>query len=898
MLNFHRCLTESCLTCLSVIILLQMAEQIPFSIAESLLTKLASFVSQEISLVYGFTKDLRRLESTLSSINAILLDAEKKQEESHAVKVWIKRLREVVYDADDLLDDVATEGLRRKVEIQGRMVRKVCDFFSSSNQIAFRFKMGHRIKDIRERIDEVAKEMSSLGFISRKELEVDMPVKNSWRETDSFVEGSEMIGRDGDKEKIIESLLCLENEESVSVVAIVGFGGLGKTALAQLVFNDNNVIKHFDPKMWVCVSEEFDVKILVKNILKSVGKKDLDDLGLDQLQSNLREKIEGKRYLLVLDDVWNENIDKWNNLKKYLSIGARGSKILVTTRSKRVALAMGADFSHDLAVLTEGQSLFLFKKLAFKEGQEISNSKLKIGEEIVRKCKGVPLAIKTLGSMMRSISSESEWLSVLKNDVWKLLEGKSDIGPVLKLSYDHLPNYLRQCFAYCAMFPKDYNFGKEMLIELWMAQGYVHSWSQSGNKSLEEIGDEYFKELLFRSFFQKEGYNYKMHDLIHDLAQSIAGNRCIVANDNSKDVADEIQHMYFEALPSEEYLRKLEGKGLRSLNFSDGLGISSDGIISNFKSLRAFCIRRWDIIELTDSIGKLKHLRYLQMSAVYKIKSLPNSICSLYNLQTLILMDCWALKELPRDLRKLVCLRHLDIAYCDSLECIVPIPKYSSSFSSASTTTFFPSLKFLDLLNCPNLKGWWRTWKDAEPLPQFACLSQLIIVDCPNLTLMPTFPSLEKELWLCNANIRPLDQTLNVKMMGATASALPSTSSSPSSSVAAPLSKLKSLVLEGIENVASLPGEWMRNLTSIEYLQISRCPNLTSLPKEMCHITTLQELNIDHCPHLSERCGHHEAADWSNIAHIPNIVIDGRDIQKEGCYLLEEEGSSSSTEQE
>ncbi|KAJ9158733.1 hypothetical protein P3X46_024291 [Hevea brasiliensis] len=195
-------------------------------------------------------------------------------------------------------------------------------------------------------------------------------------------------------------------------------------------------------------------------------------------------------------------------------------------------------------------------------------------------------------------------------------------------------------------------------------------------------------------------------------------------------------------------------------------------------------------------------------------------------------------------------------------------------------------------------KGWWRTWKDAEPLPQFACLSQLIIVDCPNLTLMPTFPSLEKELWLCNANIRPLDQTLNVKMMGATASALPSTSSSPSSSVAAPLSKLKSLVLEGIENVASLPGEWMRNLTSIEYLQISRCPNLTSLPKEMCHITTLQELNIDHCPHLSERCGHHEAADWSNIAHIPNIVIDGRDIQKEGCYLLEEEGSSSSTEQE
>ncbi|KAJ9158770.1 hypothetical protein P3X46_024321 [Hevea brasiliensis] len=178
-----------------------MAEQIPFSIAENLITKLTSISSEEISLVYGFKNDLRRLQTTLSTIKAILLDAEEKQEQSNAVEDWIKRLKDVVYDADDLLDDIATEGLRRRVEGQGRIVRKVCDFFSSSNQIAFRFKMAHRIKDIRERLDEAAKEISGFGFIIRKEDGVDMRVEYSWRETDLFVQESEIIGRDGNKKK-------------------------------------------------------------------------------------------------------------------------------------------------------------------------------------------------------------------------------------------------------------------------------------------------------------------------------------------------------------------------------------------------------------------------------------------------------------------------------------------------------------------------------------------------------------------------------------------------------------------------------------------------------------------------------------------------------------------------
>ncbi|XP_043817250.1 putative disease resistance protein RGA4 [Manihot esculenta] len=1092
-----------------------MAEQIPFSIAENLLAKLASIASEEVSLVHGFKKDLRKLQTTLSTIKAILVDAEEKQEESLAVKDWIRRLREVVYDADDLFDDVATEGLRRKVEGEGRMVRKVCDFFSSTNQIAFRFKMGHSIKDIRERLDEIAKEISDFGFIIRKEVGVCMGIKNSWRETDSFVLKSEIIGRDEDKEKIIESLMCSVNQSNISVVAIVGFGGLGKTALAQLVFNDEKVVNYFDLKLWVCVSEESNVETLVKLILKSAGNNEVPNLSLERLQIRLRQCLEGKKFLLVLDDVWNVNNRIWSQLRRYLMVGAIGSRILVTTRSKRVALAMGVDSPYALQDLTEDQSWDLFEKLAFREGTGRVNSNLiEIGKEIAKKCRGVPLAIRAIGGIMQLRSSESEWLSVLENELWKVFESDGDISQVLKLSYDVLPYHLKQCFAYCAMFPKDYEFGKDRLIQLWMAQGYVQSRGQSENENAEEIGEGYFNELLFRSFFQKFKYCYKMHDLIHDLAQSIAGDSCFVVNDNTKYIPDRVQHVFSENLSFEECFRQLKNKGLRTLYcpyFGDGLWLNLDSIFSNCRSIRALSFG-WNINGMPDSIGKLKYLRYLEFSSS-KISSLPNCICSLYNLQTLILWECWGLKELPTDMRKLICLRQLinigcsrlefmplglgrltnlqtlstfvvgsdqgrrcsslnelnslnrlrgeisieglenvknaalessrvnlkekkhllclrlrwdgrgdsnsgnsellldnlhphpnlkelnvvcyegvrfsnwlssitnlvnitlykcpkcehlppldnlpyleilNLSYFDSLEYISDEYNLFSSLST-SAATFFPSLKILKLDVCPNVKRWWRTRMEAKMVPQFPCLSKLTIAKCRNLTLMPMFPSLDMELHLAYAHIRPLHYTLQ---MSATASAVPSTSSS----VTSPFSKLKTLWLQGIENLASLPGEWMQNLsfleklflsycmeisdedecgifkwrylvslrdlslynlsnlvslprelqyvttlqrlsihecsnlralpnwignlTALENLNIHYCSKLESLPRGMRQITTLHKLSVTRCPHLSERCAHDMAADWPNISHIPNIQINGNDIQREGRYLL------------
>ncbi|XP_057990361.1 disease resistance protein RGA2-like [Hevea brasiliensis] len=641
-----------------------MAGQIPFSILEQVLTKLGSLAFQEVGLVCCARDDLKKLGNSLSTVKAVLVDAEEKQEQSDAVKIWIGRLQDIVYEAEELVDEMATHDLRGMVQGQRKVATQVLDFFCSSNQIWFRLKVGHRIKDIREKLKEVENEISSLNL--EKKIIIDVRDKSSGRETSSVLK-PDIIGREKDKEKMTLSLLNpASSQGNVSVNAIVGIGGLGKTALAQLVYNDEKVKNYFEKKMWLCVSEEFEVKLLVKKILECATNNEVPNLlGLEQLRIRLKENLEGKRYLLALDDVWNEDQKKWDDLKAYLLMGAPGSKILVTTRSTRVALVMGVDSPYVLQGLADNEAWDLFEKLAFGEGHgAVMNPNLtKIGKEMVKKCKGVPLAIRSLGSLMHLKTKESEWSSILESELWRSFQTSENILFVLKLSYYHLPTYLRQCFTYCAMFPKDYKFNKETLIRLWIAQGYIVCSSKDDD--LEDIGDQYFNELSSRSFFhQSESMNgYKMHDLIHDLAQSIAKDRYFAV----ENVCEGIHHVYWPSSLNEiEMLVKV--KGMRTLFFESFPESATLKRVSNFQRLRALHLG-WNINGVPNSIARLKYLRYLDISWC-KMDTLPKSITNLQNLQTLILSYCERLRELPRDIEKLISLRCLMIGGCRKLRCM------------------------------------------------------------------------------------------------------------------------------------------------------------------------------------------------------------------------------------
>ncbi|XP_034703028.1 putative disease resistance protein RGA3 isoform X2 [Vitis riparia] len=644
-----------------------MAEQIPFSLIEKLLMTLGSSIYGEIGLMYGVRNELGKLQDKLSMIKAVLVDAEEQQQRSHAVATWVQRLKDVVYDADDLFDDFATEELRRKTDVQGRFAGQVGDFFSSSNHLAFRFKMGHRIKDIRERLDDIANETSKFNFISSDISNV--PVRNRGRETCSVVEKShKIVGRDENKREIIELLMQSSTQENLSMVVIVGMGGLGKTTLAQLVYNDQGVVSYFNLKMWVCVSDDFDVKVLVRNIIKSATNGDVENLELDQLQKRLQEKLDRKRYLLVLDDVWNEDKRKWGQFITLLPVGANGSKILVTTRSTRVASVIGIDSPYIVEGLKDDESWDLFESLAFKKGEEQMHPNLvAIGKEIVKMCKGVPLVIATLGRMLYFKTQESHWLSIKKNKNLVLLGDKNDILPILRLSYDNLPVPLKQCFAYCALFPKDYIIQKKLLVQLWMAQGYLQPSDE--NIDLEDVGNQYFEDLLSRLLFHKVEnkddnniLSCKVHDLIHDLAQSIVKSEVIIVTDDVKIISQRIHHVSLFT-EHNEMLKDLMGKSIRTFFMGDDFVVDHDSSITRLlSSLRGSRVMKMKNVpyKALSSLGKLSHLRYLDLS-YGSFENLPNAITRLKHLQTLKLFLCRYLKELPRNMKKLINLRHLEI---------------------------------------------------------------------------------------------------------------------------------------------------------------------------------------------------------------------------------------------
>lgn len=662
-----------------------MAEAVLFSVADGIIWNLGSLALKEIGFLWGVKDELLKLHDTISAIKALLLDAEEKRADNHQVRDWLEKLQDVVYDADDLVDEFQTEDLRRRVMMPRRkMARKVRIIFSSSKQLAFRLKMDRKVKEVREALDEIR---ACRPFYLMERLE-EVQVSTRVRESYSFVREEEVIGRENDREKIKQILMDFEFEENIAVIPIVGMGGLGKTTIAQLVFNDDKVQKHFELKMWVCVSDVSDFRLIIEKIIKAVTGKGVESLDIDQLQNRLRREINRKRYFLVLDDVWNENREEWLSLKSLLLGGAAGSRVLITTRSEKVAKTTQPSQWYRLRSLDKDKSWSLFKRMAFERGEEPENANIvTMGMDIVEKCKGVPLAIRTVGSILYFKSLESEWLFFTNNELVKIAQRENNILATLELSYNHLPVHLKHCFAYCRLFPKDHEIDVQMLIKLWIAQGFIKPLDES--QCLEDVGYGYFLELLWRSFFQEAKKDKwgnirscKMHDFMHDLAIKVAGMGCVIVDENVENVHGKTRHVSFDfefdllcripaSMLEQNKIRTFLSPSRRTRQFfflgEERLRWSNcNEILSSFKLLRMLDLKNLRIETLPNSLGKLKHLRYLDLS-YNKFTLLPSSITRLHNLQTLILSGCSELLRLPREMKNLVNLRHLVMKDCWSL---------------------------------------------------------------------------------------------------------------------------------------------------------------------------------------------------------------------------------------
>jgi Leucine-rich repeat (LRR) protein len=302
------------------------------------------------------------------------------------------------------------------------------------------------------------------------------------------------------------------------------------------------------------------------------------------------------------------------------------------------------------------------------QGTLVTHLNLKdIGEAIVGRCKGSPLAAKVLGGVLRNKVDRDEWEKVLKSKIWGLPEVESEIAPALMLSYYHLPSNLKRCFAYCSILPKDYEFEVEELVRLWMAEGLIQPREEG--KQMEDLGIEYFHNLLSRSFFQKsfkDESRFLMHDLINDLAQWVAGDICFKMENRSggnigrqpskkarhssylRDYYDGVQkfEVFYDLTCLRTFLPfRLSNRGYCYLTSDVPLKL-----LPKLRRLRVLSLSGYNMSELPESIGDLKHLRFLNLSNMREIRSLPESVATLYNLQTLILEYCNNLRKLPSKL--------------------------------------------------------------------------------------------------------------------------------------------------------------------------------------------------------------------------------------------------------
>ncbi|KAG8371948.1 hypothetical protein BUALT_Bualt12G0015800 [Buddleja alternifolia] len=935
-----------------------MADAFVSALAQTILGNLNSVVLQEIGLAWGLSDELNNLESIFGTIQLVLQDAELKQRKSEPIQNWLRKLKNAAYDAENILDQIATEGLRQRMNSARGVHHQLKSFLSLRNPVIFRSKMAHKVKDVREKLDAIAKERLQFQ-LSEGVMENRFGETLDSRQTSSLVNELEIYGRKKEKEMIIGELLDSRHEQDdLSVYALWGMGGLGKTTLAQLVYNDARTEKHFELRIWVCVSDDFSIQRLMRAIIESIGGvikdstegsqsnvseldplqrllqerlsqsnvseldplqrllqerlslsnvSELDPLQrllqerlsqsnvseLDALQRLLQKRLRGRKFLLVLDDVWNENHSLWDGLKEVLRCGSKGSMLMVTTRIEKVAIMMATITPYNIGYLSEDDSWSLFKQRAFIAREEEENL-VEIGKMIVKKCGGVPLAIKALGSLMRFKSHEGEWLAIKESEIWHLPDDENCILPALRLSYDNLLPRMRQCFAYCCIFPKDHVIEENELVQLWVANGFIPS---EGPTDSHLTGHLIFKELVWRSFLQDVQIDSsgkmccKMHDLMHDLAQSVARHETnIMEYGKVLNFPKMLRHLRLDLtksgaipengsklkLPIEDSLRSLIVDGNDVLDETKGFF----PFLLKQQYLRVLGINSYILPKLPKLVYKLAHLRYLTMSC-FMLKRLPESLTYLFNLQTLKLTRCDDLRELPKSLKLMKNLWYLEMEEFPRLRCTPPglgdltclrtlsifivgqdvshqIDQLKElnlggnlSIQGLENVKNFEDAKSANLIRKKNLVSLSLSWKNditeesaqsfeevLEGLQPHENLEKI----CINSYKGSRFPN-----WMSTLAFKHLND-ICLKNFGR-CEHLPTLGKLPS---------LKNLELKGMNCIKHLRTEWLgngqRSFPALTTLTISEMSNLEEwiVPDSLESFSCLKGLKIEGCPKLTQ----------------------------------------------
>ncbi|XP_055832105.1 putative late blight resistance protein homolog R1A-3 [Solanum dulcamara] len=499
-------------------------------------------------------------------------------------------------------------------------------------------------------------------------------------ESKSLTTGKIIVGFEEETNLIIRKLTT--GPAYLDVIPITGMPGSGKTTLAYKVYNDKRVSSHFDLRAWCTVDQKYGEKNLLNRIFNQVNGSDSKSNENIDVADKLRKQLYGKRYLIVLDDVWDTTT--WDELTRPFPVVEKRSRIILTTREKKVALhGMIHTDPLNLRLLRSEESWELLEKRAFGN-ESCPDDLLDVGKEIAQNCKGLPLVADLIaGVVARKEKKKTVWLEVRNNLSSFILNSEVEVMKVIELSYDHLPHHLKSCFLYLASVPKDTAMEIGLVKDLWRAEGLVE---QTEMKSVDEVMKVYLDNLISSSLvipFNKIGDDptLQLHDLVHDfclikarkekLFDSISSSSPSSSSDLMPRIVtiDNIELLELNDLVLFDSNKKRHsGKHLYSLRINgDKLydRLSDTFHLRHLRLLRVLVLDE-SLIEVKDSllneICMLNHLRFLCIGT--EVKSLPLSFSNLWNLEMLMMSNKGSTLVLLPRIWDLVKLRVLFISAC------------------------------------------------------------------------------------------------------------------------------------------------------------------------------------------------------------------------------------------
>ncbi|KAM3205975.1 hypothetical protein ACQJBY_061577 [Aegilops geniculata] len=835
-------------------------------------------------------EEIERLEDDLWKLKTSmpkmldLIDRVEFLSHKEQVAALLPDIKAAVFDAEDLLDEFDCDALKLKVECSKNLVpdrlHDICvEFYDSVRSNDYLRKVNR----IQKNLDHIHKQSRHMG-LHQEPLKFDKSVRP---ETTSNFNEPKMYGREEELKYLVEALGVrapkrgmTESEERMTelpVFSIVGMGGVGKTTMAQQICKDTNVNRHFGREniIWTCVSYDFDIKRLTKEIIESLGG-DASSNNLNALMGKLEGHVKSKKFLLVLDDMWDDILKdhgaEWISFCGSLKYGAEGSMVLVTTRSREVAKLVGTMNSYELKGLQDEVFWNFFKSCAFGPTSSCNNRESLecIGKKIVPKLKGSPLAARTIGRLLGVELSTTHWEYVMGSELWQIEQKEFDILPALRLSYMCLPQKLKRCFSICAMFPKDHKFGRDFLADIWIAQGYVERLQEASMC---------FDALANRSFFQRASPHideYVIHDLMHDTAQLVSTDECFIIK-HARDldnVPSNVRHLSIFTngeVQCSELKSICNKKKLRSLVCDESYSSAEDFepvVNCWFKELlkiRVLSIKLSGAVQLPESMGNSKHLRYLRFLGSPTSCTFPSSVCRLHRLKKVECGSC-LIERFPPDFSDALSLQKINskgFAYNKDHS-----GKLCLIWSGSQSPETVKMMEILPHWNLQHLcvKGYGGescpSWLQPNLLPM---LRSLEFLKCDNLKSIPFFAPSEGSVdnTARSDNLNRLEELI-IKACGQI---------NWRGLVVLPTS-LRRLTLDRSGNFMDHFVRCSLELTSLTHLGIIGCESLTSIPLHLwrSNLPSLEELHIDSCDNLisivSEASSNSDVTGFSCLAKI------------------------------